>query len=128
MRHALAALGLVLAAPGLPPGYWGLDKAGPVLEKTQTLRLAPDLTRLTPGERTAVAKLLEVGGILQRVYEESRHREAISSLRALEALDRARDGSPETKALLDLQRLNQGPIATTLENGPWFRRWRSRRA
>ena len=41
-----------------------------ILEKTATLRLAPDLSHLTAGERAAVDHLLQVGGILQRLYEE----------------------------------------------------------
>jgi hypothetical protein len=113
---ALLVLVFLLAAPALPPVYWGPDKTRPILEKTQTLRLAPDLAGLSPGEAKAVAKLLEVGQIFQKVYEESRHHQARGALRALEALDRTRGGSPETQDLLKLYRSNQGPIATTLDN------------
>jgi hypothetical protein len=116
MSHVRAILAVVLAAPALPAGYWGVDRSGPILEKTQTLRLAPDLSGLTVGERAALENLLEVGRIVQRTYEDSRHPQALSSAEALVALDRARGGPPETRALLDLYRLNQGPIANTVDN------------
>lgn len=100
----------------LPAGYWPLEKSQPIIDKTQTIRLAPDLSHLTPGERTAVAKLLEVGKIFQRLFEKQRHPEATRSYADLVQLDK-RLGSPAaTQNLLTLYRLNQGPIATTLEN------------
>ncbi|HEY5885619.1 MAG TPA: zincin-like metallopeptidase domain-containing protein [Pyrinomonadaceae bacterium] len=100
----------------VPAGYWPLEKSQPIIDKTQTIRLAPDLSHLTPGERTAVAKLLEVGKIFQRLYEKQRHPEATRSYAELVQLDK-RLGSPAaTQNLLTLYRLNQGPIATTLEN------------
>ena len=99
----------------LPPGYWPLEKSQPILDKTQTIRLAPDLAQLSEAERKGVAKLLEVGQIFQRLYEDQRHKQALSSSEALLQLDK-RMGSPATQNLLNLYRLNQGPIATTLEN------------
>src|SRR5882762_3720122 len=67
----------------LPPGYWPLEKSQPIIDKTQTIRLAPDLSQLSAGERTAVAKLLEVGKIFQSIYEDQRHKQALSSYRLL---------------------------------------------
>ncbi len=100
----------------LPPGYWPVEKSAPIIEKTQTVRLAPDLAHLTAGERTAVAKLLQVGQIFQSVYEQQRHMRAVEAARDLQLLDK-RLGSPvATQNLLTLYRLNQAPIATTLEN------------
>ena len=98
-----------------PPGYWPLTKSQPIIDKTQTIRLAPDLSQLSEGERKAVAKLLEVGKIFQSIYEQQRHQQALSSYRELVQLDK-RSGSTATQNLLTLYRLNQGPIATTLEN------------
>src|SRR5213593_1935592 len=72
----------------LSSGYWTLEKSQPIIEKTQTIRLAPDLSRLTPGERKAVGKLLAVGQIFQQLYEEQRHVEALTSFQALERLDK----------------------------------------
>ncbi len=96
-------------------GYWPLEKSQPIIDKTQTIRLAPELAHLSDGERKAVKKLLEVGKIFQRLYELQRHPEAISSEQKLIELDR-RAGSPATENLTTLYRLFQGPIATTLEN------------
>ena len=104
------------SGPGLSIGYWPLDKSQPIIDKTQTIRLAPDLSQLSTGERAAVAKLLEVGKIFQSIYEEQRHKQAFSAYRDLAQLDKQNGSKPETQNLLTLYRLNQGPIATTLEN------------
>ncbi len=102
--------------PILPPGYWPLEKSQAIVDKTQTITLAPDLSQLSADERKAVAKLLEVGKIFQSIYEDQRHQQALSSDRDLIQLD-TQAGSPRaTKNLLMLYRLFQGPIATTLEN------------
>ncbi len=101
----------------LPPGYWPLEKSGPIIEKTQTITLSPDLSQLSADERKAVAKLLEVGKIFQSIYEDQRHKQALSSYRALQALNRSFvSKAPIVLYLSMLYRLNQGPIATTLEN------------
>jgi hypothetical protein len=100
----------------LPPRYWPLEKSQPIIEKTQAIRLEPDLTNLSEGERKAVNRLLEVGKIFQDLYEHQRHAQALSSRNELQQLDK-RLGSPaETQNLLTIHRLNQGPIATTLDN------------
>src|SRR2546423_4956957 len=100
----------------LPAGFWPLEKSQPIIDKTQTIRLAPDLSQLSAGERAAVAKLLEAGKIFQDLYEEQRHKQALSSYRDLVQLDKRNRSKPETQNLLTLYRLFQGPIATTLEN------------
>src|SRR5215218_995410 len=106
----------LLLTQTLPTGYWPLEKSQPLIEKTQTIRLSGDLSRLSEGERKAVARLIEVGYIFQKLYEEQRHPEALSSYRALEQLDKRTGSTPATQNLLTLYRLFQGPIATTLEN------------
>jgi hypothetical protein len=97
-----------------------------ILAKTATLRLAPDLAPLTPGERAAVEHLLQAGGILQRLYEDARHPSAERERNHL--LDESRSpGSPASRRksaaesasesdAARLFRLFQGPIATTLDN------------
>jgi hypothetical protein len=100
----------------IPPGYWPLEKSQPIIDKTQTIRLAPELSQLTAGERNAVEKLLEVGKIFQSLYEKQRHPETLSSYRELVQLDKRTASAAATQNLLTLYRLNQGPIATTLEN------------
>jgi hypothetical protein len=100
----------------LPAGYWPVEKSQPIVDKTQTIRLAPDTSHLSQGERTAVARLIEVGKIFQGLYEQQRHPEARSSFTSLSQLDRRLSSPPATQNLLTLYRLFQGPIATTLEN------------
>jgi hypothetical protein len=99
-----------------PSGYWPLEKSQPIIDKTQTIRLAPELSHLSEGERKAVAKLLEVGKVFQILYESQRHPQALAAFRDLVALDRRTGSGPATGNLLTLYRLNQGPIATTLDN------------
>ena len=97
-------------------GYWPIEKSQPIVDKTQTIRLAPDVSQLSDGERKAVAKLIEVGQIFQQLYELQRHPEALTSYRALEQQNKQNGGTPATQNLLTLYRLFQGPIATTLDN------------
>jgi hypothetical protein len=106
----------LLLTQTLPAGYWPLEKSQPIIDKTQTIRLSPDSSKLTDGERKAVAKLIEVGQIFQKLYEEQRHPEALSSYQALVQLDKRTGSTPATQNLLTLYRLFQGPIATTLDN------------
>jgi hypothetical protein len=106
----------LLLTQTLPAGYWPLETSQPIIDKTQTIRLSPDISKLTDGERKAVAKLIEVGQIFQKLYEEQRHPEALSTYRALVQLDKRTGSTPATQNLLTLYRLFQGPIATTLDN------------
>jgi hypothetical protein len=106
----------LLLTQTLPAGYWPLETSQPIIDKTQTIRLSPDISKLTDGERKAVAKLIEVGQIFQKLYEEQRHPEALSSYQALVQLDKRTGSTPATQNLLTLYRLFQGPIATTLDN------------
>ena len=106
----------LLLTQTLPAGYWPLEKSQPLIDKTQTIRLSGDLSKLSDGEKKAVAKMIEAGQIFQKLYEEQRHPEALSSYRALEQLDKRTGSTPATQNLLTLYRLFQGPVATTLEN------------
>jgi hypothetical protein len=65
-----------------------------ILDKTQTIRLAPDLSHLSAGERTAVAKLIEVGRIFQDVYEDQRHHQALAGRGAAARRLAPRDALP----------------------------------
>ena len=89
------------AAPG-----WTTAQSREILDKTETLRLAPDTSHWSAGERAAAAKLIEVGHIFQNVYEAQRHHQALA------ARARLKPGTDEAT----LYRLFQGPIATTLDN------------
>jgi hypothetical protein len=90
---------------------WSPAQVQEILDKTQTTRLAPSLAHLSPGERVAAAKLVEVGRIFQTVFEAQRHRGA---LQAREALAGRTD--PHGRNLGTLYTLFGGPIATTLDN------------
>jgi len=107
---------MLLLAQTLPTGYWPLEKSQPLIDKTQTITLSGDLSKLTDGERRAVAKLIEAGQIFQKLYEEQRHPQALASYRELVELDKRTGSKPATQNLLTLYRLFQGPIATTLDN------------
>ncbi|QEH31666.1 hypothetical protein OJF2_01310 [Aquisphaera giovannonii] len=124
MRYAfafvlgLSASGLAAAdEPGpLPSGYWPESKVAEILGKTQEIRLAPDLSGLGDGDEAAVASLLRAGEVMQRLYEDARHHQALETHRRLVWLDRTLKSPKRTKDLLDLYRLFQGPIASTLTN------------
>jgi hypothetical protein len=115
LTNTLAQTGSTAGA-SLPSGYWPLEKSQPIIDKTQTIRLAPDLAHLTAGERTAVEKLNEVGRIFQQIYEQQRHPRAASAHAALVELDKKLGSPAATGNLLSIYRLFQGPIATTLDN------------
>ncbi len=97
-------------------GYWEASQSDAILDKTLRLRLAPDLSHLSEGEREAVARLLQVGNIMQRLFEASKHHQSLAALADLHALDRMMGSSVQTKKLLDLYRLFKGPVATDLDN------------
>ncbi len=100
-------------AQALPEGYWSLDQATEVLDKTRRVLLDPDLAALSEAEKAATGKLIRAGTIINRLYEDSRHPEALDSLQVLQEKDQ---GGAQTRALLDLYYLFKGPIATTLSN------------
>jgi hypothetical protein len=108
--RALAALVLMSASGAAAVREWTPEQARLVLDKTLTLRLAPDLGALQPGERKALESLVAAGAPLQRIYEQQLHRQALSSHRELAAR------RPPRKDLLTLYRLWHGPIATNLDN------------
>jgi hypothetical protein len=109
-------LWILLAATVVGPGYWTEEQSAPILAKVETVRLAPDLSTLTDGERAALKDLYEVGRIFQDLYEESRHHQAIAARENLIKLDEKLGHPKETQNLLALYRLWQGPILTTLDN------------
>lgn len=106
---------LMIAASGdalaQAPREWSSTEVQQILTKTQTTRLAPDLTHLSAGERASLSKLLEVGEIFQQIYETQKHRSALEIRRAL-----SRRTDALGPQLLKLYQLNQGPVAVTLDN------------
>lgn len=114
-------IGLALAVPPLvaqpqrPAGYT-LPQMEAILDKTQEIRLAPDLSPLAPAERQAVAKLVETGRLFQELYEDQRHRGAAEARRGLWRASAQHVQRPDMQARSRLYRLFQGPIATNLDN------------
>jgi hypothetical protein len=87
----ILASGFLMAdclAQDLPEGYWSLEQATEVLDKTRTVTLDPDLSSLTEAEKAAVEKLIKVGVIFNRLYEDSIHSQALESLHSLAAIAR----------------------------------------
>jgi len=121
MRLALASILVCLSTlshsqSALPPGYWPEAQSAEILAKTEHIRLAPSLDALTDAERAALQDLLAVGALMQTVFERSRHAQAEAAFASLTSLDATLGKPVATRNLLDLYRLNQGPIATTLDN------------
>ena len=123
MIRPLTVLSLLLALSahaqqeaGVPPGYWSEAQADEILARTATIRLAPDLSSLGAEERSALADLIEAGTIMQKLYESSRHHQALAALDRLRVLDVKLGQPAHTQKLLSLYRLNQGPIAATPDN------------
>jgi hypothetical protein len=90
--------------PALEPA-----RAQAILDRTQRLHLAPDVSALTAGEREAVHELLAAGERLHRLYMLQRHPQALEAEAYLAA-------HPERTVERDLFRLSAGPIVTTLDN------------
>jgi hypothetical protein len=122
MRSAIATILIGLTAASsqaqttLPSGYWAEAQSAEILAKTEVIRLDTPLDALTDAERSAMPDLLAVGALMQTLHERSRHAEAPAALSQLMALHERLGKPVATRNLLDLYRLNQGPIATTLDN------------
>lgn len=95
-----------------PKGYWTLEQAQEILDKTRQVTLNTSLDGLTDGEKAAVDKLIQAGRILHDLYEDSLHPQAWS---ARDAINLLHDAS-HRQALKDLYYMFRGPIAITLNN------------
>ena len=104
------------ASADVPDGFWDLKETEAILEATQRVELAPDLSGLTPAERGALDELLAAGRIMNSLYERQKHRSAASAKQKLLDFYEASEGSEEATNLLDIYYLSKGPIATTLDN------------
>jgi hypothetical protein len=87
-----------------------------ILEKTLEIKLDPDLSGLSPAEHHAAMKIIEVGKIFQRVYEYSRHHQALTAYEELLLLDERLSSPAASQNLIDLYYLFKGPIGRTLDN------------
>lgn len=98
---------------GLPEGYWSQEQASAIIDKTRIVVLEPDLSSLGDAERSTIDKLIKAGVIINRIYEDSLHSQALEALHKLEELH---TGNTHTEALLDIYYRSSGPITTTLDN------------
>jgi hypothetical protein len=104
----LTSLAILLALPptaGAQTGWADADTRR-IADNVAVLRLAPDLSHLSAGERAVVANLLEAGQIFQELYEDQNHPDAIWA--------RARLAEQSDETLL--YRLYQGPVGTNGSN------------
>ncbi|MGE3930655.1 MAG: NUDIX hydrolase [Hyphomonadaceae bacterium] len=123
MRYFLLPLGLALAAcanaqngaapeivstAGIAPS-WSQAQAEAVLQRTQRLHLAPDVSALSANEQAAVRELIAAGERLHQLYLAQRHPQALAARVYL-------DAHPELGAYRDLFSMSIGPVATTLDN------------
>jgi len=119
-RQVLAVTLLVcaarLAAAGLPPGYWPVERSQALLDATLIVTLNPELGHLSSTEMQALQPLIAAGRIVQALYEQQLHAGAADARDALEELHAAAVDPAATGNLLQLYYLFQGPIATTLDN------------
>lgn len=99
-----------IAAPG-----WTDADTRAILDQTLEVTLDPDLSVLGPEERAALALLLEAGGLVQDIYEDQKHPQALAARAALERAH-ARAPDERTDGLLRLYRLAKGPIVTNPAN------------
>lgn len=97
-------------------GYWTKEQASPILEKTLRVHLSPSLEALSEEELAAAHILIEVGQIMQDLYEDSRHPEGLAANAELHRLRKESNDPERARMLLELYRLSKGPIVTTLEN------------
>ena len=94
-------------------GFWSSEQAAAVLERIERLEVRADTSSLTSGEREALERLLEVGEVMQRVYETSRHARARAVRAHLASVEVDASEAERLEQLRTLYRLFQGPIATT---------------
>ncbi len=88
---------------------WDAARIDAILQRTQRIHLAPDLSALSAGERVAMAELLQAGARMHVLYMRQRHPQAAAAAAYLAA-------HPELRGENDLFRMNAGPIASTLDN------------
>ena len=68
-------------------GFWETERADAILERTREFEVRADTSGLTEGERRAVGRLMEIGEIFHRLFEESRHAQATEVATHLAALE-----------------------------------------
>ena len=96
-------------------GFWEEERARAILDRTERFEVVADLEPLSTGERVALERLLRVGVILQDVFEESRHADALTVREHLDELEVPSEQQSRLEALRELYQLASGPVIRTLE-------------
>ena len=113
---AIVMTSFALSAAGQQPAeVLPAAERSEILARTETITLTPDLSSLSAKERSALQDLLAAGEIFQRLYEQSRHHQALQSRSAVQRWG-AGESTAKPNDLMQLYYLNQGPVATTLDN------------
>ena len=80
----------------LPPGYWSSARLREVLDKTVTVELVASLEGLTPGQLGALDRLIAVNRLMQDVYEDQLHHQALAARDELIRLHEETGRGPRT--------------------------------
>lgn len=94
-------------------GFWSSEQASAILDRTEPLPIRADTSSLTAGERAALERLMQVGEVIQRLYETSRHPQALAVRTHLESVEVEPGEAARLEQLRTLYRLFQGPLAVT---------------
>jgi len=102
--------------PDLPDGYMSAGESAKIIAKTLTITLHPDLSPLSPAERGTASRIIEAGGILHKLYEQSLHHQARAAYEALVETDEGLGSPVGTRNLMQLYYLFKGPIIRDLDD------------
>ncbi len=96
--------------------FWETERANELLDRSRTFDVTADTTSLRAPELTAMQKLMRVGAIFHRLYEQSRHPQADAVRAHLDSLEPSNDiDATQLNAVRSLYALFEGPIAYTLD-------------
>ena len=114
----LALTSFAFASIFIPASYGQSDKplsdeqAREIISKTLAVKLAPDLSHLSDGEKATLDKLMAAGELMHELYLQQRHSEGIAAYERIKALPDSKD-SDQSRFLFWI---SKGPVVTTLDN------------
>ena len=88
------------------------EQAKEIISKTLAVKLAPDLSHLSDGEKATLDKLMAAGELMHELFLQQRHSEAIAAYERIKALP----ASEESDRSRFLFWISKGPVVTTLDN------------
>ncbi len=114
-RKTITATSSIDKETDLPKGYWRLDQTQPIIDQTAEITLSPDISILKPAEKNAIKELMLAGIILNDLYEQQRHPEALAARANLAKLHAGSKNPAATQALTELYYQAKGPIIRDLD-------------